>query len=285
MLTPFRRSASLCTATLLWVSALVPGCASRLAAPPPLQTLDLGSRRSPFRDYKGYNLCAQNSAQLAAELDDVNTLLADFLQSTSAGTQGVWANEHLALLTEGQKSLPPALGPLRATYQELRRCRLDPESGLPDIVRRGEELTRQSGTRLEEAQELLAFGEARQSIAHWEASLPSLREQGRAERCKKARTAPKAPIVFFATENFEGTPLWLFCDSVSVRGKASGSAEVIPPKKWKRQKRDEWKQPYLEAAARFPASDVLRSPRLPEQPTEKHPEEPDDPLSDESVID
>ena len=285
MLTPFRRSASLCTATLLWISALVPGCASRRAESPPVQTLDLGSRHSPYRNYKGYNLCAQNSAQLVAELDQVNAVLSDFLQSTSAGPEGVWAAEHLALLADGQKSLPPALGALQETYRRLRQCRLDPASGLPEIVRQGDELARQSGARLDDAPELLAVGEARRAIAQWEESLPTLREKSRRVGCKKRPGGAKKPVAFFATESSEGTRSWYFCDGTWVRGKTGAPAEAIRPKGKAPPKGKDGSTPYLETAARFPPDQISRSPRLPERSAPPKPAEDDFRLDDDSVID
>lgn len=224
---------------------------------------------------------------MAGELDGANVLLADFLQSTSAGTDGFWADEHLALLTDGQKALPAPLDVLRKTYQRLRQCRLEPSTGLPEIVRRGEELTRQSSSRLEEAPELLSFGEARRAIGQWEASIPALREQARKERCrapKRPSKSPSPPVVFFATESFEGGHLWLFCDGTAVRGTAKGSAEILPSKR-KPPKRPADPRPYLEAAARFPVADVARSPKLPVRAVRTESADDGFRLDDESVID
>jgi hypothetical protein len=285
MLPPFRLTASLWTASLLWVSALVPGCASRRTSKPPVQTLTLGDRQVPYRDYRGYDLCAQDPVLLAAELDGSNLLLADFLQSTSAGTDGVWADEHLALLSGGQANLPSALSPLGETYRNLRRCRLDADTGLPEIIRRGEELVRQSTARLNDAPELLALGAARREIALWEASLPSLRERSRKEHCKRGKHDARKPVIFFATENSEGGKLWLFCDGYWMRGTSQGSAEVIPPKRRPAPKRLADPRPYLEAAARHPSSQTVRSPRLLQKQSATKPPSDDFRLDDESGID
>ena len=288
MLTPFRAPNTLLTTGLLTISALVPGCASHRATTPPAQAVSLGARHSSYRDYRGQNLCAQNSAQLAAELDDFNALLADFLQGTSAGLQGVWADQHLLLLSEGQKSLPPALEALAATYRGLHRCELDPALGFADLIRRGEELTRQAQQRVQESPELLEFGTARKAVTQWEEAQSSLRETKRARGCK-GKQVPGRPTIYYAAEDAVGGREWLFCDGAVVRSRPNAAPEVAAPGGPKRKKPPSdprWSRPYLEAAAKLPSAELSRAPKLPVKATPpKVPDEPTDPLRDERGID
>ncbi|HZH04075.1 MAG TPA: hypothetical protein VEY30_09835 [Myxococcaceae bacterium] len=282
MLTPLRAQSILPAFFAVGLSLVVSGCATRRASTPPAQTLSLGTYSSGFRDYAGRDLCAQDGTQLASELEDVHSLLAQFLQATSAGVQGVWAEEHLALLMEGQKSLPPVLDVLGSTYRLLPQCPFDPALGLAGVARQGLELTRQAGERLKESPELLEFGRVRAEIAQWEEAQNLQCAQSQIGGCN-ARPAPKnsRPVIYYASEDAQGAREWLFCDGAAVRAAAGGPPQFVGPapgRKPKRGSRVDLARPYLEAAARYPPSSLVRSPKLPVRAKAQPPDEPEEPL-------
>src|SRR4051812_32080541 len=124
---------------LLLVASLVSGCATARKTATP-QPLTLGRWKAEYRDYAGIDVCHEDLARLAAELDRMNQLLAEFLSCTAAGFDGVWADEHLAVLEEGRKKLAPALAAYEPLMTALSRCDFPEDSELPDQTRAGSEL-------------------------------------------------------------------------------------------------------------------------------------------------
>ncbi len=92
------------TACLLTV--VVAGCAHKGAAPRQ-QMLSLGGHLAKYRDWKGADVCGTDPAVLKKELTAMNDLLLEFVTATSAGAQGTWTEEQIALLDEGVRELPP----------------------------------------------------------------------------------------------------------------------------------------------------------------------------------
>ncbi|MFZ5470179.1 MAG: hypothetical protein ACOZIN_12160 [Myxococcota bacterium] len=239
---------------LLW-ALLVAGCATKRVAPPPEQTLALGGHQAVWRDWSKGEPCDADPLRLGAELDAMNALLAELLGATSAGMNGMWADEHLALLEQGQQALPAPLAALDAMLPKLPGCELTPPLG--DRLTRAEELTRQAKGRLAEAPELLAFVRARRELENWKRAQPSLQDAGREQRCRGKSTAD----VFYASEDEKGRTQWLFCDDSKVLAEPGSLPVFVAPPNGRRPKK---KPPtYLQTAARHPSDAVQRAPKLP----------------------
>ncbi len=149
-------------ATFRYVFAVLAlaGCAPKRVPAPAEQRLVLGEWSAPYRAWRQADMCFSDPALVKGELDAMSDLLSSLLGRTSASKEGMWADEHLALLEQAQKVLPPALDGYEAALAGLAGCELDPRTGLRDSLKKGELMARMARHRLEDAPALLDFVKA-----------------------------------------------------------------------------------------------------------------------------
>ncbi len=242
------------------MATLVSGCATTPKTPP-AQPLALGKWSAQWRDYSDVDVCLQDRARLANELDGMNQLLAEFLACTAAGYDGVWADEHLEVLEQGRQKLAPALAAYEPLLTRLAQCELPEDSELTDRVHAGNELTRQAVKRVRTAADVGAYARGRQAVEQWREAQGQRQASARATTCAGARK----PEIFYASEE-AGHTQWLFCDG--AKAVRTGTAvEVVaqdprrkPPKKTK---------PHLDAVSAYPADLILHAPKAPPPPPER----------------
>lgn len=223
--------------------------------PPAEQMLTLGAKQASYRAYRPTEACGVEPRIIAADLESMNRLLIAFLTTTSAGVDGVWADEHIALLEEATQKLPPALSTHDAALAALGDCNLSPQND--ENVRTGLELLAQAKRRLSEAPELLAVATAKRDFARWREAQPAQQQSAREQWCPKKG---KSRTLFYAFDE-QGRTEWLFCDGSKVIA-APGS----PPQHVSADgssSSGKKAKAYLDAAARYPPSEINRAPRLP----------------------
>lgn len=253
----------------LWVlMALVTfstACVKRVVAVPTEATVSLGGQKASYRDWsRVVDLCMVDPAVVQQDFDSMSALLANFLGQTSAGPDGVWAEEHVALLEEAQRVLPAPLGLQQRSLEQVRKagCKFQ---GLV----RTDELNGQATRRLSEAPVLLEAVKARKAVAAWKDGLPAAQQTAKEKACvppAKGQKAPAGPLLFAAFEDEKGRTEWLFCDGAKVAASPGNvpAFEAAPadPSSKKPKKAPDPKA-YLEAQAKFPSSEVSRAPKLP----------------------
>jgi hypothetical protein len=231
------------------------------------------------RDYPREDVCDVDPKLLVQEFDVMNQLLAEFLQGTSAGVDGFWADEHIEMLEQGQKSFPGLLDIHERNLTEANKCSAD---NYGEASRRGLELSRQARRRLEDAPEVLSWARARRDIAKWKEAQPAARETAREQWCPPKPKAGKFPDIYYAFQDDEGRTQWLFCDGSKVTASANAADPlefVLPPADPQRRSAKSFgSRPYIDAAQKYPRNEIVRAPRLPEKKKEAPPAAEDDDL-------
>lgn len=240
------------------------GCTRTLSQLPALQPVAFASMKTWYRDYSAVDVCAAPAKTLESDLEKVNGVLFAFLQQTSAGKEGLWTDAQLDALEQAQTTLPPAVKVHARNSERALACKEFSSTetdalAVTDQARRGEELARQSQARLADAPELLKHVRAMKAIQQWKDQQRSEQESERSNWCAPKPT--KDPVVYFAFEDETGVTSWMFCDGSRVEQKPNAEptyvAAVLPPKRQAAPKA------YLAAAAKFPATEIRRSPKLP----------------------
>lgn len=242
--------------SILVVCLSLTACTPKRVAPPPEQKLTLAQKTVPWRAWSAKDVCFAQPQLLAGELDAMSDLLAELLNATSAGKDGVWAEEQLLLLEEAQRALPEPLAAFGSTVNAAYRCKFKPATGLPDRIPRAQELLRQSQHRLAEAPELLAYLRAKQKLDGWKRAQPELLQASQKKHCKKGQ----ARQVYYAAEDEHGRTEWLFCDGAKVVAVPGALPEYQAPEG---KKPSPQSQNYLKLASKLPADQVLHAPKLP----------------------
>ncbi len=264
-------------ALLMAVVLITTGCAKRVVTVPTEATMSLGGLKATYRDWsRVMDLCMVEPGTVQGDFDSMKALLANFLGQTAAGAEGSWADEHVALLEEGQRVLPTPLALQKKSIDQVRKagCKF---GGLTQI----EELTDQSTRRLAEAPALLEIVRAKKAIAAWRDALPVARESAKEKACAappKGQRPAAGPVLFAAFEDEKGHTEWLFCDGAKVAASpgnvpAFEAAPVDPAVKKPKKAPDP--KVYLDAQAKFPSAEVSRAPRLPAKKAAKRDDAPE----------
>lgn len=249
----------------LCVLALSSACVKRVVTAPPEAFVTLGGTRATYRDWSRVSdLCAIDPKIVQQDFDSMNALLANFLGQTSAGPEGIWADEHVSLLEEAQRVLPVALDLQKRGLNQAGKagCRFE---GLT----RTQELTDMGRKRLAEAPELLVIVKAKKALAAWKDGRPTAQQAASEKSCAppaKGQRAPAGPVLFAAFEDEKGHTEWLFCDGSKVAASPGNLPAFEPPApdaSAKKPKKAPEPKAYLEAQSKFPAAEVSRAPRLP----------------------
>ncbi|MBL8938899.1 MAG: hypothetical protein JNM69_30335 [Archangium sp.] len=252
-------------------------CVKRVVTVPPEAYVTLGGQRASYRDWSRVgDLCAIDPKLVQQDFESMSMLLANFLGQTSAGPDGVWAEEHIALLEEAQRTLPVALDlQKRGVHQASKAgCRFE---GLT----RTEELTDQGRKRIAEAPELLEVVKAKKALAAWKDGLPAAQQAAKEKACAPAAKGQKAaagPVLFAAFEDEKGRAEWLFCDGAKVAATPGNvpAYEAAPvDASAKKPKKAADPKAYLDAQAKFPSADVSRAPKLPVKKVAKKDDAPE----------
>lgn len=239
-------------------------CVSRNVRPPPRLEAKVGGTSATYHDYRQGGVCDADPLVLISELESTNLLLAKFLGSTSAGLEGVWADEHLATLEQGEKEVPPMLDALEATWTGLPSCRFEQAATLADLTRKGQELARQSRVRVKDARYLREYVVFRRELASWNESVSTRREAAKTACKRKRRKKAAPPEAFFAAEDEKGVQTFEFCDGATVKRAIGTSPEVTPPEKKKgRAPKAAAPEVYLGAISAFAAEQIERAPKPP----------------------
>lgn len=235
--------------SLLWVGLAVgvAGCAAKKAPPPPLRTVTLGDMKAEYRDWSRANVCDVDPSALQNELESMRMLLAEFLGQTSAGFDGMWGDEHLALLEQAEKGLPPALDGTAVAVEKAPSCPgFDSLTGVTPGV---EELVKQARKRIAEAPYLIPYVKARREQQLWRDAQPKAQADAKAAGCAGAKKS-KTPVIYYAAEK-----RFLFCDGTAVTLK--GEKPTVE------QKKKFPEAAYLDAANKYPREQIASPPPLP----------------------
>lgn len=235
----------------------VNACVTASVARPPAKAFQLGAMKGEYRSFAEAQVdpCRTDARWLKQDFDALADVLAEFLNQTSAGFEGIWSDEQLGLLEEGQKVLPPVLDATIATVERAQSCDFDENVRMNETLPRITEFSAQAKKRLHSGPELLAHARARRELDQWRANDALKKEEQRAAVCKRS----KAKKVFHASEDETGVKSWSFCDGQSVM-QAPGDEPRLAESDMPAPKKP---LPYFEAAMKFPAEDVHRAPKVP----------------------
>lgn len=242
------------TLLCLALAATVVGCGKKRVGPPPEKTLTVLGKKAVYRDWSNVSPCDVDPRPLSGEVTAMTELLNEALGQTSADENGIWSDEQLALLEDGPIVLSPALAANETLSRMAAACQLDPSVDLKVFT----ELTAQTRRRLDGASGLLQKLKAKAALAKWKNDLPANIAAAKGEWC----AAPKpgvTPDIFFAFEDDTGRVEWRFCDDAKVVAAPGSPPTFEPPPAAKKKPKD---KPYLDSAAKYPASDVQRAPKL-----------------------
>lgn len=240
-------------------------CVKRVVTAPPEAFVTLGGARASYRDWSRVaELCAIDPKIVQQDFETMSALLANFLGQTSAGPDGVWADEHVALLEEAQRVLPVALDMQKRGLNKASKagCRFE---GLTRTL----ELTDLGRKRLAEAPEVLLIVKAKKALAAWKDGRTATQQAASEKSCAppaKGQRAPAGPVLFAAFEDEKGRTEWLFCDGSKVAASPGNLPAFEPPAvdpAAKKPKKAPEPKAYLEAQSKFPAAEISRAPRLP----------------------
>lgn len=237
---------------------LLSGCMKRVVTVPPEAFVTLGGLKASYRDWaRVSDLCFVEPRRVEADFESMNVVVTKLLGQTSAGPDGIWADEHIALLEEAGRVLPVALDLQKRAVNHASKagCRFE---GLT----RTTELTDMARARLAEAPGLLEVVKAKKALAAWKSERPLATDAAKEKACAKPG---KTPVVFAAFEDEKGRTEWLFCDGAKVAA-VPGTVpayEAAPAEPAKKPKKPAEPKAYLEAQAKFPPEQVSRAPKLP----------------------
>ncbi len=242
------------------LALMVVGCVKRVVRPPPEAFVTLGGKKASYRAWaRVEDLCAIDPNQFVTEQQGLSSLLADWLGQTSAPADGAWDDEHLALLEEGARLLPPALDLQKEALEKSAQvgCHF---TGLGSA----NELNAQARRRVEETPWLAQQIKARLALAKWKDARPALTQTAKEQNCV-VKMKPPAPILYFAAEDETAKLEWLFCDGSKVVASPGNPPAWQPDPTAKKTKKEPDPKVWLDVAARYPAENVSRAPKLPKK--------------------
>jgi hypothetical protein len=251
---------------LLAAVVLVVGCGKKRIAPAAEQKLALAGKQASFRDWAKVTPCDVEPKLLQGDLESTSAMLIDYLNQTSAGADGLWSDEQIALLTEGAEKLPPLLDSAEKAIAGSAKCKFDKKDAMAEPLKKAAELVAQSRRRLAEAPDLAATLKAKAALKAWKDKLPEARDSAKKEWCPAKLKAGVLPDIYFAFEDETGHTQWLFCDDSKVSATAGSPLAFEAAAALKKKPKD---KPYLDSAGKYPASDIQHAPKAPEKKTAK----------------
>ncbi|MDX2013359.1 MAG: hypothetical protein SFW67_24395 [Myxococcaceae bacterium] len=263
-----------CLVAVLVVSS---GCVKRIVQAPPEAFVTLGGQRATYRDYSSIpDLCFLDPKVVHGDFDSMGALLVNFLGQTSAGPDGMWAEEHVALLEQAQQVLPVALDLEQRGLAQAAKASCTFQG-----LTRAKELNEMARRRLAEAPGLLEVVKAKKALAAWKEALPASQQAEKDKRCAAPPKGVKpavSPVVYAAFEDEKNRAEWLFCDGAKVAASPGNPPAFEPPPAdptAKKPKKTPDAKAYLEAQAKFPPAEVSRAPKLPVKRTARRDDAPE----------
>ncbi|MBL8956723.1 MAG: hypothetical protein JNK82_38470, partial [Myxococcaceae bacterium] len=171
------------------------------------------------------------------------------------GEGGVWTAEQIATLESATQTLGPGLDGIDSQVSGVGKCKNYPKSsGVEDGAKEVATLSEQARKRLTDAPALLPVLKEKVALNAWKATQAEAMKTGKESWCG---AKPSADVYYGAVDE-TGTTEWLFCDETKVKQPEGGKAEVHveagkkPPRNAKQ---------YVEAALKYPASELQKAPR------------------------
>ncbi len=242
----------------MWVVALaVVGCAHKKAAPKsPASSIDLAGKHAEYRDWRGQDACAVDAMTHWSQLEAWNALLTEFLaQTNKPADDPSWTPEQVKALEDAQANLGPALDGLDSQVSGTAKCPYPKTSGVQDSGKTADELSQQARKRLADAPAMIATLKEKLELNRWKAAQADAMKEARESWCSGK---PGAVEIFYAAEDETGKTEWHFCDDVKVITAQGGKPEVHVDEGKKKPKNA---KAYLDAAVKWPASEVQHPPK------------------------
>ncbi len=249
------------------ISVCVVACGPKRVAPAPDKTLTLAGKTATYREWAKVGVCDSEVAKVKGDVESMNALLLEFLGQTSAGVDGVWSKEQLAMLEDSGATLAPALDAQEQIAFKAPKCQYEKADGVLEPAKQAVELTEQARRRLKDAPATVATVKAKLAIKEWKDKQPAAIAEGKSQWCPPKPKAGAQPDIYYAHEDETGKSEWIFCDECRVTSTAGAPPVLITPTTMDAKAKKKLKEKgYLDAAAKYPASDVSRAPKL-EAPT------------------
>ncbi len=244
---------------------LVVGCGKKSVAPAAEKKVTLAGKTATYHDWAKANPCQAVPKLVVGDLDSTAALLNEYLGQTSAGVEGMWTSEQITLLEEGVVVLPPLLDATEKATGAIARngCRFLKETGFSEPVKKVTELGDQARRRVADAPGIAEGLALKASLKAWKDKQPEARTSAKTEWCPPKLKAGAPVDIYFASEDETGLTEWLFCDDSRVFASSGAAPAFEAAAALKKKPKD---KPYLESAAKYPASDVQRAPKAPVKP-------------------
>ncbi|MBK7858116.1 MAG: hypothetical protein IPJ65_05730 [Archangiaceae bacterium] len=236
----------------------VAGCAHKKSAPPSSSSaIDLAGRHANYRDWRGQDACKTDPLAHWTDLEAMNALLTEYLAQTKLSADEPWTPEQIATLEASVGSLGPALDGLDSQASAVTKCKFPKTSGVDDDAKTADELSQAARKRLTDAPALLPKLKEKAELNKWKADQVEAQKTGKESWCPE-KPKPGVPDVYYASSDETGKTEWLFCDDTKVFALEGGKPEVQvdDPKKKKPNAKG-----YVEAALKYPASEVQHAPK------------------------
>lgn len=182
----------------------------------------LGEWKATVRLYSPPSaVCDAEPQWLYDELEQLNGLLDAFLARASTRGGG-WGDQHLPMLEQAVKTLPPVVAAHGSSLRALGSCPFAKSGLYPQLIERGLKLVQEAETELAKLPELMRFTRHRAAVERW--------EKDRAAKQQKAKEgcAKPSPAIYFAYQDEYGTRFWLFCDGAVVHAAVDKTFAVDP---------------------------------------------------------
>jgi hypothetical protein len=242
----------------MWVIALaVVGCAHKKSAPPSMaSSIDLAGKHAEYRDWRGQDVCKIDAMSHWSQLEAWNALLTEYLaQTKKTADDPTWTDAEVKTMEDAVANLGPALDGLDSLTSTAPKCENYPKtSGVQDSAKTADELSQQARKRLADAQRDLPRLKEGLALNRWKAEQAEAQKTGRETWCGGKPSAD----IFYAAQDDHGTTEWHFCDDVKVIAAQGAKPEVHVDEGKKKPKNP---KPYLDAASKYPASDVQHAPK------------------------
>lgn len=254
---------------LLGLGAVLGGCAGKQA--PPVQHYTLGMSRAEYRDYTASKAspCDAEPRWFSDELTAVNSLLARFVRETEHAQDPKSPDQpqHLTLLEEGLRTLPPVLKVHEGNLRALQTCDFRRTGAFPDLAKLGAERVKEARGRLALGPQVQAAAALREAQKQWREQAPAREEKARGTWCSKAPQVGQ-PDLYFARQSPDGHTEWLFCDGHVVDKTGDAEPTLLSPQGLsKAERRKVQPKKYLDAARGYPAEEMDREPTSVPAPT------------------
>ncbi len=232
--------------------------------------MQLAGKTASWHDWKLTPVCDVDEKRVESDFASMKELLLSALGQTSASYDGAWGEENLAILDAMPKQLPPALDSLERGVADAGQCKWSEQSKVPELLQPLGELVAQGKRKVEGAKALADKVRAYQALKAWRDKQPAAKDEAKKNWCPAKPKPGAQPDIYYAFEDENGHGEWLFCDDSKVTVARPGDPPVFEPAaSYKKKPKD---KPYLDEAAKYPAGDVQRAPKV-EQPAPKKEEE------------